>query len=361
MTGFNDIKFSEVQTISATQAVKQFKFLRNYNPLVYIRKERLTSAEIEQYTLALTVPKTATESYIRIFDPLVIVVIDGVSYLVNGNGRLETIAKLLKTSQLEIFDIPYVIIEGDINDDLLKRLQINYNDSTRKHKTLERLRMFHNAIDIAIMNGSVESDARKIVADFYGIKQMTLTHSRMIFDEPNENLIALIEEETISTDTATHIIRTSKKYFLTIEDVIDRVKHSARNKKSLKISQSDFTKWLKSFEEDLTISSQRNLEQIVKPSKTKEVLRFTENATVDPAIAVDETLESIDQIPTIAFSVDKIRTLAGILGTIGSHLSDDDSLMLFNKLSALTADFCTKELPSSLKAKLQDTLNKLAE
>ena len=362
MQGFEDIKFSQVQTISAKEAVKRFKPLKEYDPSVYIRKEKLTSAEIENYELALTVPKNSTELYIRIFDPLIIVVINGIEYLVNGNGRIETIKGLLKTSQLEIADIPFVTIDAEsIDNDLLKRLQINYNDSTRQHKALEKLRMFHAAIDSAIENGSNEADARKTVAGFYGVKQMTLTHSRMIFDEPNDYLIALIEEDTISTDTATHIIRNAKKYFLTVSDVIDRIKLSAPKKASRKISSGDFSKWLKSYEADLLVSSQHNIDQIVKPSRKPNVLRFTETATAETTNTEDETLGRIETIPTIAFSPEKIRTLAGILGTLSGHLTDDDSLVLFDKMVALTADFATREIPNSLKVKLENVLIKLAE
>ena len=178
LQGFDDIKFSQVQTIPAKEAVKRFKPLKEFDPSVYIRKEKLTSAEIENYELALTVPKNSIEQYIRIFDPLIIIIINGIEYLVNGNGRIETIKGLLKTSQLEIADIPFVVIQGEVDIDLLKRMQINYNDSTRQHKVLEKLRMFHAAIDSAIENGSNEANARKTVAEFYGVKQMTLTHSK---------------------------------------------------------------------------------------------------------------------------------------------------------------------------------------
>lgn len=361
LQGFEDIKFSEVQTISAENAVKRFKFLKEYDPSVYIRKEKLTSAEIEQYTLMLTVPKNSTELYIRIFDPLIIIIINGIRYLVNGNGRMETIAKLLKTSQLEIADIPFVVIQGEVDIDLLKRMQINYNDSTRSHKALEKLRMFHAAIDSAIENGFNEANARKTVADFYGVKQMTLTHSKMLFDQPNDYLIALIEEDTISTDTATHIIRTAKKYFLTVNDIIDRIKLSAQKKSSLKISQGDFLKWLKSYEADLLVSSQQNIEQIVKPSSKPSVLRFTETATDQKIDTEDTTLSRIEAIPTISYSSDKIRVLSGIIGTLSGHLTDDDSLVLFDKLVALTADFATREMPNPLKIKLENVLIKLAE
>jgi len=361
LQGFEDIEFSEVQTIPAREAVKRFKFLKEFDPSVYIRKEKLTSAEIEQYTLMVTVPKNSTESYIRIFDPLIIVTIAGLEYLVNGNGRMETIAKLLKTSQLEIADIPFVVIQGEVDNDLLKRMQINYNDSTRQHKALEKLRMFHAAIDSAIENGSNEADARKTVAEFYGVKQMTLTHSKMLFDFPNDYLIALIEEDTISTDTATHVIRTAKKYFLTVNDVIDRIKLSAQKKVSLKISQGDYIKWLKSYEADLLVSSQQNIDQIVKPSKQPSVLRFTETATEQKIDTEDTTLGRIEAIPTISYSPDKIRVLSGILGTMSGHLTDDDSLILFDKLIALTSDFATREIPANLKVKLEDVLNKLAD
>jgi len=361
LQGFENIQFSQIQTITAKEAVKRFKFLKEYDPSVYIRKEKLTSAEIENYELSLTVPKNSTEQYIRIFDPLIIVVINGIEYLVNGNGRMETIAKLLKTSQLEIADIPFVVIQGEVDIDLLKRMQINYNDSTRQHKALEKLRMFHAAIDSAIENGSNEADARKTVAEFYGVKQMTLTHSKMLFDEPNDYLIALIEEDTISTDTATHIIRTAKKHHLSVDDVIARIKLSAQKKSSLKISQGDFLKWLKSYEADLLVSSQQNIEQIVKPSSKPTVLRFTETATAETTNTKDETLGRIEAIPAIAFSPEKIRTLAGILGTLSGHLTDDDSLVMFDKLIALTSDFATREIPNSLKIKLEEVLNKLAD
>ena len=361
LQGFENIEFSEVQTIPAKEAVKRFKFLKEYDPSVYIRKEKLTSSEIEQYTLMVTVPKNSTESYIRIFDPLIIVTIAGLEYLVNGNGRMETIAKLLKTSQLEIADIPFVVIQGEVDNDLLKRMQINYNDSTRQHKALEKLRMFHAAIDSAIDNGSNESDARKTVAEFYGVKQMTLTHSKMLFDEPNDYLIALIEEDTISTDTATHVIRTAKKHHLSVDDVIARILFSVQKKSSLKISQGDFVKWLKSFEADLLVSSQQNIEQIVKAKGKPAVLRFTETARAETIDTENTILSRIEAIPTISFSPDKIRVLSGILGTMSGYLTDDDSLILFDKLIALTSDFATREIPANLKVKLEEVLNKLAE
>ena len=46
---------------------------------------------------------------------------------------------------------------------------------------------------------------------------------------------------------------------------------------------------------------------------------------------------------------------------MSGHLTDDDSLILFDKLIALTSDFATREIPNSLKVKLENVLIKLAE
>jgi len=89
------------------------------------------------------------------------------------------------------------------------------------------------------------------------------------------------------------------------------------------------------------------------------------HATIDNAIkngsSEADSRKAIEAIPTIAFSSDKIRVLSGIIGTLSGHLTDDDSLILFDKLIALTSDFATREIPNSLKIKLEEVLIKLAE
>ena len=89
------------------------------------------------------------------------------------------------------------------------------------------------------------------------------------------------------------------------------------------------------------------------------------HATIDNAIkngsSEDNSRKAIEAIPAISFSSDKIRVLSGILGTLSGHLTDDDSLTLFDKMVALTADFATREIPNLLKIKLENVLNKLAE
>ncbi|MGL5925518.1 hypothetical protein [Chroococcidiopsis sp.] len=372
MSGFSNISFSPVEYVPCVEALNRFKYLSEFPRKVYIRESVvLSQTELQEYEMALTVPEDANNFYIRIFDPLKIYRFEGQEYLLNGNSRIYTIADLKAKDRDDLIyaPIPVVYVESDqpLTDEQIIRIQSDSNDTTRKHRAIDKIRMIQTFIQRSIDAGIPEKDARKTASKYYGVSSQMLSVAKSFAKIDDSVVLELLDNEQITTDAMTLVLQAAKEHNLTLFYILSQIA-SGTPIEDMYFKSSMVKRWRERYEAGL----QSRLAEVRKESEPKNdgVIRLTEKiesspetnepTAIDPVKVAAASASVQSDLTSIEFSPERVRVLGSILATLGTAIDAEESKSLFTELHALVTRYsASKSIPDEMVIKLSETLSRM--
>lgn len=372
MSGFSSVNFSPVEYVPCVEALNRFKYLSEFPRPVYIRDSVvLSESELQDYEMALTVPEDANNFYIRVFDPLKIYSFEGKEYLLNGNSRIYTIAHLKASDREDLIyaPIPVVYVECDepLTDEQIIRIQSDSNDTTRKHRAIDKIRMIQTFIQRSIDAGIPEKDARKTAAKYYGISAQMLSVAKCFAKIDDPVVLDLLDNEQITTDAMTLVLQAAEKYNLTQLYILSQIA-SGTPIEDMHYKASMVKRWRERYEATM----ESRLAQFRKESQPKNdgVIRLTEKVEstpetndshpIDPAKVVAASQSVQSDLSSIEYSPDRVMVLGSILATLGRSIDAEEGKGLFSELHTLVTRYsASKSIPDEMVLKLAETLERL--
>jgi hypothetical protein len=364
MLGFENIKFTDTFYIDFAEAKAKFVSLDKFPRNVYTRNSvKLSDKELAQYELSLTVPKNSEEYYFRILSPLVIYQYEGKEYIVNGNSRFYT---LLNTSlDLDVAPIPYCYIEADIDltDEQLIRFQSDSNDTTRKHKAIDKLRQMQAFIDRSCEKGITEAEARKKACNYFGISQQSLSFAKKLCTENTpDHLVDMLDAESITTDAAIKVLQTAEAIRKNTEVIIQEIVGTLDTSKPIRIKSSHVEKYRLDQESRQSAEVKQSLNEFIETPIEGEVTYFEyepESAESQSELVEITAKESKKLIHDSLDAIDNLRVLTSVLGQISDKLNDDAKVTLANRLRDLIVSLPLDEIEPEFLSGLAKTLGKI--
>ena len=261
---------SPIQYLTVEETLDQFHFLPES---VYIRGQVDQSKDsINEYVAAISFPIEDAKTLVKIIDPLVWISftqeeIDakglvgfeaGKKYWFNGNNRFAALVSLKSKKsaiKYEFAAVPVQQLTADLDKDSLLRLQQSYNDTTKKHSTLQTLLAIGNRYDSYVASGMQPSEANRICQSLFGISPGYISNAKLLVADPVKNAVIynLIDQNILSTDSGIAILQAADAYSIEPGQVVDMVtRHfttdSLASEAALKISKTKVGQWRKVYD-----------------------------------------------------------------------------------------------------------------
>ncbi len=225
------VDYSEIELIEPKVLVSDFRYLP---APIYVRGSIDTSDETYEYyrSVLSSLPLDGKGDVVfRITDPLTYVVLteDQISendefaefepntkYLVNGNNRVATLDRTMSAEtavKYQFSKAPVQQVTGKITPELLRKLQINSNDTTRSHNTLQKQRMIADQYQKCLDVGYKKSKAVAYTcAMFNGLSESEVSNAiTLIGSEHANDLSEMIDRNILASTTAVRLVQFCEK------------------------------------------------------------------------------------------------------------------------------------------------------
>jgi len=369
---YTTVEQGQIQYISAEEAVKQFEYLYNYDRSFYVRGQvDLTQEELTAYEIVLTMPKNDKEFYIQVDTPFLVWKVGSFFYVINGNSRLCTISWILsKPQHLEVAPIPYRLITTDLSKSMIERLQYNANDTTRKHRTVDKLRRIQGKIDECVRNGMSVSTARQYICKTAGVSQQTVTDAKELFTNGTvpQELIEMLDNETATTDGAVKLLQACKVLNLPVAETLTEVLYKSKKQK---LNAGAVKRWRESYvasaenadktevvlEKFLGEPETKNAEeQLVEDFSAKvEIKEFEPEPEKVPEPVVEIKSDAVKQLLN-GTNPSQSALLLRIAASLIQELPEEKAVEHHEAIKTMISALLSDESSQGLLAKIQKTL-----
>lgn len=357
---------TQIQTVSAKDAITTFHYLYEYSPELYSRETtELTVEEYITYQMALTVPKPGGGQWVRIDEPFIVFEFQGKLYLSSGNSRMQTITRMINGGSKEEFaDIRYVVLDK-WNDEELMRLQYATNDLTRKNSRLRKLRQIATYINRLVESGENITVARKSAQIKFSVSATDIKNAFLLSGDVLPVIEKMLNDGLIKTDPAIELINIHKSLDVSPEIVV-----SDLIKENLPLSLPNIKKWRShhTTTDNQTATVYGEPDESVKcglevTGKVKQVKRgklaIAKNS--NPSIQTDSNTEMVElgnlQLSTESSTLDDAKKIAYVLADLieNNRLADKGDFIKEGLIALMTGLYDLK-LPEDVQVAISDSL-----
>jgi len=254
---YKSTNLSQLEYIKVSDAIELFNYLPT---ILYIRGKVDTSDKTTSfYRLALT-HNAGSQKFVNVQEPFTAfkmsaeeidqsdlkgIIEPGKTYLLNGQNRFYNIAEMYTNSaygKVNFNDIPVRYLNGILNRSFLDRFQINANDTTIKHKTMDFMRSVYNAYsnyierktiaeladieaDISVLPDksvkAIETAANKYAQDAFNVSAQYMSSVKLLNSEATPEILwDLMNNGWVNYEAAKLLVQACKALKLNVESTL---------------------------------------------------------------------------------------------------------------------------------------------
>lgn len=321
---YNIENLSELSYITVSDAIATFEYLPK---ALYIRGQVDTSDKTTQFYRSALMYTIGNHKIVNVQEPFTAftmsveeiaqsdlqgIIEPGKIYLLNGQNRFYNIAEMFTNAayaKVTFQPIPVRYLSGILNQSFLERYQVNANDTTLKHKTMDFMRSVHRAYsnyiarktiaDLADMEAdinvlpdksirAIESAANRYAQESFGVSAQYMSIVKLLNTEKTPDVLwTLMDQGWIKYEAAKLLVQACTANKLDVEQTLSDL-----------IQEFDINQFLTTTNEDdkalITAPAIKKWRAAHEAAiKKAEKLRIaTDDSETDDATADSETADS---------------------------------------------------------------------